>query len=228
MEGVKDNKELLLITTKVSNPPKHKCSNLQSASTLRGFGRVGKALKRRIPPSITLQPMQANNVKCSVAVLDKPCTRPAQCTHEKHQARAPIRTQGHSNSLQQWERTVSRGTESRATSVKNPRSTRRPRTSQRPQSLHWPLKVLLQWLNFRQKLHSTCEFNKTWQPLFRSAALEEARPSNKSLDALGGVYITYTTALRCIWILDALALERFAPSGIVRLKSIYTSAPWYN
>ena len=73
---------------------------------------------------------------------------------------------------------------------KKTRSRRRPRTSQRPQSLPWALKVLLQWLSFRQKLHGTCEFNKTWQPLFRSAALEEARHSNKSLDALGGVYIT--------------------------------------
>ena len=67
--------------------------------------------------------------------------------------------------------------------------------SQKPQSLHWLLRVLLQWLNFRQKRHSTCEFNKTWHPLFRAAVLEEARLSNNSLDALDGVYITYTTAL---------------------------------
>ena len=81
-------------------------------------------------------------------------------------------------------------------------------------------KVLLQWLNFRQKLHGTCEFNKTWQPLFRSAALEEARPSNKILDAQDGVYITYTTALRCIWILDA-CIHR---STHVHLPEVYMPA----
>ena len=51
MEGVKDNRELILITRKMSNHTKaqtHKCSNLQSASTLRGFGRVREALKRII------------------------------------------------------------------------------------------------------------------------------------------------------------------------------------
>ena len=72
---------------------------------------------------------------------------------------------------------------SNAASAKNPRA--EPINVARvPQSLHWPLRVLLQWLNVRQKLHSTCEFNKTWQPLFRAAVLEEARLSNKSLDAL--------------------------------------------
>ena len=134
MEGVKDNKELLLITTNVSNHTKAQMQQLTvTASTLRGFGRVRKALKRRIPLSTTLQPCtQANNVKRSVVELDKPCTRPAQCTDEKQLARAPIRTQGHSNSLQQWERTISRRTESRVTSAKNPRSRRRPRTSKKP------------------------------------------------------------------------------------------------
>ena len=92
------------------------------------------------PPSCCNQCTQANNVQRSVAELDKPCTRPAQCTNEKQQARALIRTQGHSNSLQQWERTVSRRTVGRAASAKNPR---RPRTSQKPQLLHWPLRVLL-------------------------------------------------------------------------------------
>ena len=160
MEGVKDNKELL-ITTKVSNHTKahtHKCSNLQSASTLRCFGRVRKALKRRMPHSTTLQPMHASQQRRALRNRAKPCTRPAQCTNEKQQARALTRTQGYSNSLQQWERTVSRRTESRAASAKTPR---RPRTSQMPQSLQWLLRVLLQWLKKRQKLHSTCEFSKT-------------------------------------------------------------------
>ena len=94
--------------------------------------------------------------------------------------------QGYSKLLQQWGHTVTRRTEIRAASAKN---SRRPRTSQKPQSLHWPLRVLLQWLYVRQKLHRTCEFNKTWQPLFKAAVLEEACLSNKSLDALDGVYM---------------------------------------
>ena len=174
--------KLLLITTKVSNHTKahtYKCSNLQSASTLGGPTKHRKG--EYFPPSCCNQCTQASNVQRSAAELDKPCTRPAQCTNEKQQARALISTQGHSKSLQQWERTVSRRTESRVASAKNPR---RPRTSQKPQSLNWPLRVLLQWLNVRQKLHSPCEFNKTWQPLFRAVVLGEARLSNKSLDAL--------------------------------------------
>ena len=54
--------KLLLITMKVSNHTKahtYKCS-VQSASTLCGFGRVHKALKRRILPSIMLQSMHAS------------------------------------------------------------------------------------------------------------------------------------------------------------------------
>ena len=119
--------KLLLITTKVSNHTKahtYKCSNLQSASTLRGFGRSCKALKRRM--LWRRRKRRKRRIQRSIAELDKPCRRPAQCTNEKQQARALIRTQGHSKSQQQWECTVSRRTESRVASAKNPR---RPRTS---------------------------------------------------------------------------------------------------
>ena len=42
-------------------------------------------------PPCCNQCTQANNVKCFIAKLDKPCTRPAQCTNEKQQARVLTR-----------------------------------------------------------------------------------------------------------------------------------------
>ena len=39
--------------------------------------------------------------------------------------------------------------------------------------------------------------------------------------------ISYTTALRCIWILGARCPRARSARGRVRLKSIYTEAPWY-
>ena len=44
----------------------YKCSNLQSASTLRGFGRARKALKSRILPSIMLQSMHASQQRTAL------------------------------------------------------------------------------------------------------------------------------------------------------------------
>ena len=40
-----------------------------------------------------------------------------------------------------------------------------------------------------------------------------------------GVYISYTPALRCIWMIYALALRRYTPSALEHISSIYTSAP---
>ena len=118
MEGVKDNKELLLITTKVSNHTKAHTQMQQLAVSFNFCVASGESAKHRkgeyLTPPRCSQCTQANNVKRFVAELDKPCTRPAQCTNEKQQARALTRMQGYSNSLQQWERTVSRRTESRS------------------------------------------------------------------------------------------------------------------
>ena len=56
-----------------------------------------------------------------------------------------------------------------------------------------------------------------------SIALRKAKASSGY-----GVHITHTMALWCIWILDARDPRVRSSWGRVRLKSMYTSAPWYN
>ena len=54
-----------------------------------------------------------------------------------------------------------------------------------------------------------------------------AKCSYKCCVGFKSVYNTYTMVLRCIWILESLTLARYVPLGLVTLKPIYASVPWY-